>query len=139
MQRKLMLFILVLMQAPVAVAHKASEQAVTEPVTRMEVFNHALPKLDYRKVDVINVIYAPGAASPRHRHEVAVFAYVLKGAVESQLQGEELKTFKAGEMWWEPPGTTHVVSRNVSKTEPATLLVFYVGEQGKAVYRVLKK
>lgn len=116
MQRKLMLFILLLMQTPLAIAHKASEQAVTEPVTRMEVFNHALPKLDYRKVDVIKVT-----------------------AVESQRQGEKLKIFKAGEMWWEPPGTTHVVSRNPSKTEPATLLVFYVGEKGKAVYRVLKR
>jgi quercetin dioxygenase-like cupin family protein len=41
-----------------------------------------------------------------------------------------LKTFKQGEMWWEPPGTAHVVSRNASKKERAKLLVFSVGEQG---------
>ena len=94
--------------------------------------NQTLPNLDYRKVQVITVEYAPGASSPKHRHDAAVFAYVLEGSVQSQLEGEELKTFKQGEKWWEPPGTAHVVSRNASKKERAKLLVFSVGEQSKA-------
>lgn len=57
-------------------------------------FKQTLPNLDYRKVEVITVEYAPGASSPKHGHDVAVFAYVLEGSVQSQLEGEELKTFK---------------------------------------------
>lgn len=52
--------------------------------------------------------------------------------MQSHLDGEVLKTFKQGEMWWEPPGTAHLVSRNANKKERAKLLVFFVGEQGKA-------
>jgi quercetin dioxygenase-like cupin family protein len=110
----------------------ASGQVVDEPVKRVEVFAQTLPDLGYRKVNVITVEYAPGRASPRHKHDVTVFAYVLEGMVESQLEGEELKVFKQSEMEWEVPGTVHVVSRNASKTERAKPLVFFVGEEGKA-------
>jgi quercetin dioxygenase-like cupin family protein len=74
----------------------------------------------------------PRRASPRHKHDVTVFAYILEGMVESQLEGKESKIFKQSEMEWEVPGTVHVVSRNASKTERAKLLVFFVGEEGKA-------
>lgn len=36
---------------------------------------------------VITVDYAPGAASDQHFHPGSVFAYVLEGAVVSQLAG----------------------------------------------------
>ena len=97
-----------------------------------KVFEQMLPAGDFRKVNAITVSYAAGGKSPKHRHDVAVFAYVLEGDVESQLEGEELKTFHKGEMWYEPPGTIHVVSRNASATKPAKLLVFLVQEEGKA-------
>ncbi|HKM52627.1 MAG TPA: cupin domain-containing protein, partial [Isosphaeraceae bacterium] len=78
---------------------------------RTEVLSQALPKGDFRKVAAVTVEYAAGGESPKHRHDVAVFAYVLQGSVESQLEGEKLKVFKQGEMWYEPPGTVHVVAR----------------------------
>jgi quercetin dioxygenase-like cupin family protein len=131
---KLTLFVLTLIQANLVFAQdqSASEKVANDPAKRTDLFKQTLPNLDYRKVEVITVEYAPGASSPKHRHDVAVFAYVLEGSVQSQLEGEELKTFKQGEMWWEPPGTAHVVSRNASKKERAKLLVFSVGEQSKA-------
>jgi len=105
---------------------------------RTEVLSQALPKGDFRKVAAVTVEYAAGGESPKHRHDVAVFAYVLQGSVESQLEGEKLKVFKQGEMWYEPPGTVHVVARNASKTEGAKLLVFYVQEEGKATTTPIK-
>ncbi|HEY1600737.1 MAG TPA: cupin domain-containing protein [Pirellulales bacterium] len=97
-----------------------------------KVFEQMLPKGDFQKVGVITVDYVPGGTTPKHRHDVAVFAYVVDGKIESQLAGEELKTFSAGEMWYESPGTVHLVSRNASKEKPAKLLVFFVQEEGKA-------
>jgi quercetin dioxygenase-like cupin family protein len=97
-----------------------------------KVFEQMLPKGDFQKVGVITVDYAPGGTTPKHRHDVAVFAYVVEGKIESQLAGEDLKTFSAGEMWYESPGTLHLVSRNASQEKPAKLLVFLVQEEGKA-------
>jgi len=91
-----------------------------------------LPKGDYRNAAIVTVEYAPGGETKKHRHDVAIFAYVLEGSVESQLGNEELKTYKKGDTWYEPPGTIHAVSRNASSTQPAKLLVFAVGEEGKA-------
>ncbi|MNO09529.1 Cupin domain protein [compost metagenome] len=53
-------------------------------------------------------------------------AYVLSGEIVSQVKGEPAKTFKAGEFWYEPAGSEHLVSKNASATQPAKLLVFMV-------------
>jgi quercetin dioxygenase-like cupin family protein len=97
----------------------------------VQLFTQTMPPLPYRVAQVITVEYAPGKGSPKHRHDMAVLAYVLKGAVETQLEGEKLKTVHVGEMWYEPPGAIHLVSRNASQTEPATFLVVFLGEAGK--------
>jgi quercetin dioxygenase-like cupin family protein len=86
-----------------------------------------------KNVVMLTVSYAPGEASPAHQHPGAVMAYVLEGAVVSKLNDESEKTYKAGEYWYEAPGTVHSVSRNASKTQPAKLLVWSLVDEGKAV------
>src|SRR5262249_56569355 len=71
---------------------------------------------------VITVDYAPGAESEAHVHPGSVFAYVLEGAVVSQLEGERPVTYTKGQSWYESPKKPHVVSKNASKTETAKLL-----------------
>ncbi|MFK0094964.1 cupin domain-containing protein [Pseudomonas sp. NPDC090592] len=82
---------------------------------------------------MLTVSYAPGEASPAHQHPGAVMAYVLEGGVVSKLNNEQEKTYKAGEYWYEAPGTVHSVSRNASKTQPAKLLVWSLVDEGKPV------
>ena len=82
---------------------------------------------------MLTVSYAPGEASPAHQHPGAVMAYVLEGAVVSKLNNDPEKTYKAGEYWYEAPGTVHSVSRNASKTQPAKLLVWSLVDEGKPV------
>lgn len=127
--------------ASLALSHEDDDAKVTPPGSGSaiaKVFEQMLPAGDFRKVNAITVSYAAGGASPKHRHDVAVFAYVLEGTIESQLEGQELKTYQQGEMWYEPPGTIHVISRNASKTKPAKLLVFLVAEEGKAATTLVK-
>ena len=100
--------------------------------------SETLPKGDYHNAALVTVEYAPGGETKKHRHDVAVFAYVLEGSVESQLDNQEIKTYKKGDTWYEPPGTIHSVSRNASSTQPAKLLVFAVGEEGKATTTFLQ-
>jgi quercetin dioxygenase-like cupin family protein len=49
------------------------------------------------------------------------------------------RVYKAGESWSEPPGATHSISRNASKTKPAKLLAVFVADTGdKELTRYLK-
>ncbi|MEY2170640.1 MULTISPECIES: cupin domain-containing protein [unclassified Rhodanobacter] len=93
----------------------------------------ALPDAPGKHVVMLTVNYAPGASSDAHLHPGSVFAYVLDGAVVSQLEGQPARTYHKGESWYEPPRTHHLVSRNASGTQPATLLVLAVAGEGEPV------
>ncbi|MBX3303181.1 MAG: cupin domain-containing protein [Nitrospira sp.] len=87
---------------------------------------------------VITVDYAPGAASDQHFHPGSVFAYVLEGAVISQLGEEQPVTYTKGQSWYESPKKPHVVSKNASKTEPAKLLVFLLSQESELLVMPIK-
>ena len=82
---------------------------------------------------VLTVEYAPGAASESHFHPGSVFAYVLEGAVVSQLDGEKPMTYTKGQSWYESPKKPHIVSKNASETEPAKLLVVLLSQEGESL------
>ena len=86
-----------------------------------------------KEATVITVDYAPGAASEIHVHPGSVFAYVLEGAIVSQLEGDEPMTYTKGQSWYESPKKPHIVSKNASKTEPAKLLVFLLSQEGESI------
>ena len=111
----------------------AQQSTTASPVTRTELLKQVLPAGDFRNVQAVMIELAPGAGAPIHRHDVAVLAYVIEGAVENQFDSGPLQTHKAGESWWEAPGTVHNVARNASKTDRARLLIVFIGENGKAV------
>lgn len=116
-----------------AVAPASAQQAPgPNPVTRTELIKRTLPAGDFRNVQAALIELGPGASAPRHRHDVAVLAYVLEGTVENRFDGGEVLMHKEGESWWEAPGTVHDVARNASTSVRARLLVVYIGEEGKA-------
>ncbi|HDR9802106.1 TPA: cupin domain-containing protein [Burkholderia cenocepacia] len=88
------------------------------------IMQQAVPEAPGKLVVVTTVDYAPGQASEAHKHLGSVFAVVSKGEVLSQVNGGPLRRYRAGEGWYEPPGSRHQVSRNASATEPAQLVVF---------------
>jgi quercetin dioxygenase-like cupin family protein len=50
-------------------------------------------------------------------------------SVRSQVStGGPAKVYKAGESFFEPPGSSHLVSENASDTEPASLLAVFAAE-----------
>jgi quercetin dioxygenase-like cupin family protein len=80
---------------------------------------------------VVTVNYAPGGKSRRHHHAGSVFAYVLSGAVRSQNSATgPVMVYKAGEGFFEPPGSAHLISENASATEPASLLAVFIADDG---------
>jgi quercetin dioxygenase-like cupin family protein len=109
----------------------APQSPTPAPVSRRELISRVLPPGNYRNVQAVTIELGPAAVAARHRHDVAVLAYVLEGTVENQFDGGAIVTHKTGESWWEAPGTVHDVARNASATDRARLLVVYIGEEGK--------
>jgi quercetin dioxygenase-like cupin family protein len=85
-------------------------------------------KLDGKeaKVTLVEVEKAPGNASAAHRHPGPVVGYVLEGELESQVEGQPLKTYRKGDVFYEPSRALHAVSRNPSQNGATRFLAFFV-------------
>jgi Cupin domain len=65
------------------------------------------------------VDYRPGGFSAPHRHPASgfVFAYVISGTIRSQIEGQPLDVYRAGQSWTEPP-------------KPARLIAYVIADDG---------
>lgn len=91
-------------------------------------FEQAIPNLPGKSLVAVEVEYPPGASSLPHMHAKSAFiyAYVVSGSVESKVNDGEVHVYRAGESWSEPPGASHSISRNASKSKPAKLLAVFI-------------
>ena len=108
-------------------------QAQTAPSSApTSVFQHDLPNLTMEgwEVNVNWVDYPPGRVGSAHRHPGFTLVYVLEGSVVAKVSGQQERTFKTGEMFYEPPGSVHEVSKNASQTQPARLLALNFAQKG---------
>ena len=107
-------------------------QTPTPQSGRGPIFKHDLPDLTMQdwEVTVSYVDYPPGRVGQIHHHAGFVLAYVLEGAIVTKISGQEEKTYRVGEMFFEPPGSTHEVSNNASATQPAKLLAMIFAKKG---------
>jgi len=93
--------------------------------------NEKLPNVPGQSLTAVVVNYAPGAKSSSHRHAGSVFVYVLSGEIRSENSATgPARVYKAGETFFEPAGSAHLVSENASATEPASLLAVFVADDG---------
>src|SRR6266513_4774357 len=99
-----------------------------------------LPNVPGKTLTAVVVNYAPGGKSTSHHHAGSVFAYVLSGEIRSENSATgPAKVYKAGEAFFEPPGSEHLVSENASTTEPASLLAIFVADDGAQLTTFDKK
>ena len=92
------------------------------------VFEHVIPNAQGKSMVAVVVSYPPGGKSPAHHHAQSAFiyAYVLSGAIRSQVGDEPAKVYRVGEGFYEVPGSHHRISENASDKEPASLLAVFV-------------
>src|SRR3954468_20756310 len=92
------------------------------------VFEHAIPNIEGKRMVAVVVTYPPGAKSLAHHHAKSAFiyAYVLSGAIRSQVGDEPAKIYKVGEGFYEVPGSHHRISENASDKNPASLLAVFI-------------
>ena len=83
-------------------------------------------KGDRLKVTVLEVAYAPGAASSPHSHPCPVIGYVVSGAVRMQVKGEPEAVYKSGDTFFEAANGVRLISANASSTEPAKFVAYFL-------------
>ena len=119
---------LLLIVAVLALATPVAAQTVKPQLSA------ALPNAPGKRMTVVTVNYAPGQKSGPHHHAGSAFLYarVLSGQIRSQVEGQDAaaKVYGAGEGWTEGPNAHHLVSENASATEPASILVVFVADDG---------
>jgi quercetin dioxygenase-like cupin family protein len=111
-------------------ASATSAHAPTETVTPN--FSHAVTNIPGKSLVAVEVLYPPGGASAPHSHAKSAFiyAYVVSGAIESQVDNEPARIYTAGQAFYEEPGAQHRISRNASKSAPAKLLAVFIVDTG---------
>lgn len=87
-----------------------------------------LEKLDGKEamVTAVEVTIGPGQAGLSHRHPGPGFVYVLEGEYELGIDDQPTKRLKAGEVFYEPTGCLHRVSKNPSSKGKTRLIAFVV-------------
>jgi quercetin dioxygenase-like cupin family protein len=116
--------------APAANAEPAPPNSGQEPVVRT-VFDQPA-NVSGKSLEAVTVSYPPGAKSGAHHHANSAFimAYVISGAIRSQVEGEPARVYHAGETWNEAPGAHHTISENASATDPAELIAVFLVDTG---------
>jgi quercetin dioxygenase-like cupin family protein len=96
-------------------------------------FEHAIDTpFPNRTVYVVRVDMPPGdPVAAAHRHSGLTIGYVLSGTYRFQVSGEPERTLKAGDVFFEPEGHTHLISGNASLDQPAAILAIIIGVTGK--------
>ncbi|MCK1513383.1 cupin domain-containing protein [Bradyrhizobium sp. 190] len=126
--------------AVVALAIVGAPAAYAEGDKVTPVRSEKLPNVPGKSLTAVVVNYAPGGKSASHHHAGSVFVYVLSGSIRSENSATgPARVYKAGETFFEPPGSEHLVSENASTTEPASLLAVFVADDGAQLTTFDKK
>jgi len=102
-------------------------------------FEHAIPNFPGKSLIAVEVNLAPGETGRPHHHarSAFIYAYVISGTVRSQVEGEPVHDYHAGDSWYELPGAHHIVSRNPSPSQPAKFLAVFVVDSDDKVLTTL--
>ena len=74
------------------------------------------------KATTVEVTLGPGESDAPHRHPGPAFGYVLEGEYEWAIDDNPAKILKVGDVFYEPTGCLHRVSKNPSKKGKTRLL-----------------
>ena len=100
--------------------HTGKGQVKSEQLSQRDI----IEKLDGKEASatVRMVTIEPGQEDSAHRHAGPVFGYVLEGEYEHAMDDEPVKTYQAGETFYEPSRAVHRVARNPSGKSTTRLL-----------------
>ena len=117
------------MWLPSLVSNAQAAQTGGKNITLM---TQPLADIPGREVRITELDRDPLEASAPHRHPGHhTFGYIAEGTYEFGVNGQPPRTLHAGEVFYEPPGALHSVSRNASPNGKLKIIVFMVADQSK--------
>ena len=87
------------------------------------------PQYENSEVTILKIIIPPGSSVPWHLHTMPMFAYLIQGTVEIELENGNSLLYKSGQALAEARNVFHR-GKNTSK-EDVILMVTYIGERGR--------
>ena len=110
------------------VSAQGAQPQLTPGVTRKILSQTEGPTAGYVTL-IAEATLEPGVPVARHTHPGIESAYILEGALELPVQGQETRVLKAGDGAQIPPETPHAGGKpGETKTR---ILITYVVEKGK--------
>jgi quercetin dioxygenase-like cupin family protein len=89
------------------------------------------PAAKNQEATLLRLTLPPGARSDPHPAPGRGLVYVLSGKVETATATNQLRAYTSGETLFQPGVGPVLTFRNVSSSEPATLLLYHVGPKVK--------
>jgi quercetin dioxygenase-like cupin family protein len=116
-----------LCSTPLFSSAPSSSDAAARPTSTSRTLScEPLPNVPGKSVTTVLVDFPPHAFTAAHRHPGSVTAFVISGALRSQLDSGPVVDYRSGQTWFEPPGTLHDFVENTDATQPAKLLAVFV-------------
>jgi len=102
-----------------------------QTIIRKPLLTTALDKKNVTKVDVREIVFAPGQETGLHKHPCPVFGYIAEGEAVLEVEGERPQILPAGSAFYEPAGRLIVRFDNASHCERMRFICYYLleGEQ----------
>jgi quercetin dioxygenase-like cupin family protein len=94
-------------------------------ITRTALLAHPLHATPDR-VEAYRVELPPGTPAGQHLHPGPVTGYVESGLIAFERDGQPARELRPGDVFFEPAGETIHRFDNLSDTEPATFIAFYL-------------
>ncbi|MCK9412614.1 MAG: cupin domain-containing protein [Prolixibacteraceae bacterium] len=95
------------------------------------------PSTSNAEVTMLKITIPPGKTTGWHEHAIPVFAYVLKGTLTVELEGNKVLKFAENSSFSEVIHTAH---RGINKeSSDLVLLAIYLGEKGKPLSVKIQK
>lgn len=121
--------VLGLIATPAAAQVKFSATPILQSGTTAAGTSITYPQTDSAEVTALVLDIGPGGETGRHMHPYPTLVYVLEGAIDVEMDGGVVHTYKAGNSFLEAVNTLHNGKNN--GTTPAKVLVVFVGVHGK--------
>ena len=121
--------VLGLIATPAAAQVKFSATPVLQSGTTAGGASIAYPKTDSAEVTALVLDIGPGGETGRHMHPYPTFVYVLEGAIDVEMDGGMVHTYRAGDSFLEVLNTWH--NGKNKGTTPAKVLVVFAGVHAK--------
>ena len=117
------------MAAPAAAQVKFSSTPILQSGATVGGASIAYPRTDSAELSAVRLDIGPSGETGRHMHPYPTLVYVLEGAIDVEMDGGMVNSYKAGDSFLMVVNTWTNAKNN--GTAPAKMLVVFVGVHGK--------